>query len=351
MTYLPGRGAATALIASALTMRMFWGLAVDFPFAMNASWLCPLLGFLIYLPLGFAINQAALCGTESVWNNLCKGVSSRIKKALEIFFALILVYDSSVAVRLLASSSNLIALNDITVHILIFPLVLVMIAIVLLGGDACGNSARIWLKTIPLFMIVLFAVQVKHFRVGWITPILGGGLNSILNGAIYCAGCISLASLSWIVAVPDRCKKSIYVCMVAPCIAVSVLLLTQHMSFPAMINVPFTRAARIELILSNGRMSLSPQLLLDVLWFGGLLQLISAEVVTAAAYFRIACNKIKLGWLAVLLSTVISVVAVFNPVFLQRSAEQTQLLFLEIGGAFAGMLIINKFRRSNCIHV
>lgn len=351
MIYLPGRSAASALVAAALTMRLFWGLTVDFPFAMNASWICPLLGYLIFLPLGFAIHQAEKSGNKSIWGNLSTKLPLWGRKVLEILFALILVYDSIVVVRLLASSSNLIALNDITVHILIFPLAFVIIAIVLLGGDACGNSARIWLKILPLFAVILLAVQVKHFRTGWITPVFGGGINSILNGSIYCAGCLSLASLSWIIAVPDRSKKNIYVYTTVPCIVISALMLTQHMSFPAMINVPFTRAARIELILSNGRMSLSPQLLLDVLWFGGLLQLISAEVVTAAAYLHSCCKKIHRGWIAVFLSACITVMAIFNPEFLLASPQQTQLVFLEIGGLFACLLILNKIREDNKLHV
>lgn len=345
MTDLPGRSAASALVAAALGMRMFWGLAVDFPFAMNASWLCPLLGLVIYLPLGFAINQAAGMGPGSVWNNLTKAVPAWIAHGLEGLLALLLVYDASVAVRLLASSSNLIALNNVTVHILVFPLTLVVAAVILLGGDAAGNSARMWLKILPLFALILLVVQAKSFRVGWITPILGGGLSSIINGGIYCAGCLSLASLSWVIAVPDRNKRGILAYAVFASLVVSLLVLALHMSFPAMINIPFTRAARIELVLSNGRMSLSPQLLLDILWFGSLLQLISAEVVTAAAYLQTACKRLRRWWIAVLLSAVITLAAIFNPQWMRASAEQTQLLFLEIGVMFVGLLIITRLRK------
>lgn len=345
MTHLPGRSAAAALVAAGLGMRLFWGLAVDFPFAMNASWICPIIGLLIFLPLGFAINQSSKIGPGGVWTNLTGHLPTFIIRPIEGLLALLLIYDAAVNVRLLASSSNLIALNDVTVHILIFPLVLVICIVALLGADAAGHSARIWLKLLPLFFIILLIVQAKAYRIGWITPILGGGVSSIISGSIYCAGCLALASLAWIIAVPDRDKKGIYFCTCVPCLVVSVLIFVQHVSFPAMINIPLTRAARIELILSNGRMSLSPQLLLDILWFGGLLQLISADVVTAAAYLfeGLGCGR---KWLiAIGLSIIIGLASIFNPDWLRASAEFMQLSFLLIGGLFIILMVCTKLRR------
>lgn len=345
MTYLPGRSAAAALVAAAIGMRMFWGLAVDFPFAMNASWLCPLLGLMIYLPLGFAVHQAGKAGPGSVWENVTRGLPSPITRIGEAFLALVLIYDASVVVRLLASSANLVALNNVTVHILIFPLSLVIIAVILFGGDAAGYCARLWLKVLPLFALILFFVQVKGYRIGWLTPLLGGGLSSIIQGGVYCAGCYSLASLSWIIAVPDRNKRSILFYTAVTGGVVTLLMLALHMSFPAMINIPFTRAARIELILSNGRMSLSPQLVLDILWFGGLLQLISAEVVTAATYLHCVVKKLPRWSIGLFISFICTVCALYNPQWLRDSADQTQLLFLETGGVFGILMSTAQLRK------
>lgn len=345
MTYLPGRNAAAPMVAAAIGMRMFWGMAVDFPFAMNASWLCPLLGLLIYLPLGFAINQVAKLGSGSVWTHLSEGVPAPIRHGLEGLFALVLLYDAAVAVRLLASSSNLIALNDVTVHLLIFPLAIVVAIVVLLGGDATGNSARIWIKLLPVFAVVMLFVQLKSYRTGWLTPVLGGGIGSILNGSIYCAGCLAMASLIWLPALPDRNRRGILVYAAAASVVVSLLMLTQHMSFPAMINIPFTRAARIELILSNGRMSLSPQLLLDILWFGSLLHLISAEVATAGVYLHLLWKKLPKWIEAILISAVVSIAAVYNPDWMMVSAEITRLLFPVIGGLIVSLMIFERLRK------
>lgn len=345
MTYLPGRSAAGALVAIAVGMRMFWGLAVDYPFALNASWMCPLLGILIYLPMGFAVCQTAQMGSESAWKNLTRHLPAAITRLIGILLAALLIYDAAVVVRLTASSANLVALNNITVHILIFPLSLLIVAVVLLGGDAAGNCARIWIKILPLFILIVFLVQVKSYRLGWLTPLLGDGLYSIIGGSIYCAGCMALASLSWIIAVPDRNTHSILFYTIPPACVVSILMLALHMSFPAMINIPFTRAARIELILSNGRMSLSPQLVLDILWFGCLLQLISSEVITAATYLRQAVKKLPLWLLAIAVSLTITLCALFNPKWLRDSAGQTQLLFLEIGSILGILMTVAQIRK------
>lgn len=345
MIKLPGRSAASALVAAGVGMRMFWGLTVDYPFAMNASWICPILGLLIFMPLVFSISQASKISSGSVWDNLTRNIPSGIIRLTAAIPAILLIYDAAVTVRLLASSSNLIALNDVTVHILIFPPMLVISIIVLLGGDAAGHSARIWLKTLPLFMLILLIVQAKGYRIGWITPILGGGIASIVNGSIYCAGCLALSSLMWVIAVPDRQKSSLYLCTCIPSLAVSALILVQHMSFPAMINIPFTRAARIELLLSNGRMSLSPQLLLDILWFGGLLQLISADVVIASAFLHESLKKVKKWVIATALSFATGLASIYNPSWLRSSAEFMQLVFPLVGGLFIILLLYTRMRK------
>lgn len=335
MTYSAGRSAAAAMLCAALSMRMLWGLAVDYPFAMNGSWMCPIVGFILFLPFIFALNSLARSETGAIWDGLVRGLPVAASKPLEILFSLFLLYDAAVAVRLTASSANIVALNNVTVHLLVVPLILLCAAVVLMGPDAVGGSARIWLKILPIFALILLIVQVKHYRIGWLTPILGGGAGSILNGGLYCAGCMALLSLCWLISVPDRCQRTLLRYTLTPSIAVSLVMLALHMGFPSMISIPFTRAARIELILSNGRMSLSPQLLLDVLWFSSLLQLIAAELCSAAAFLHRAFARLPMPLLAALLALSVGVAAIFNPNWLQRGSRLTRLFYAMIGGILA----------------
>ena len=334
MTKFYGRSAAGYMIAAALGMRLFAGLAVDYPMALNAAWMCPLLGLVIVLPLLFAIRRTELAGNSSSWNNLGRYAPSAVQNVLAALFALLLMYDGAVTLRLLASSSNIIALGDDTVHLLIVPLGIVTGIAVVSGGDALGNSARIALRILPLFVLIVLLVQLPSYRFGWLTPVLGGGIQEIVRGGVYCAGCLALLSLPWLLALPDRNAKGLFGFIIFPVIGVSVLMLMQHMSAPAMPEVEFTRAARIELVLSNGRLSLYPQFVLNLLWYGGLLYLLCAEVVAAAMFIRSILPNLKMWLLAVLPALAVSVAAVFNPEWLRNSYAAVSCMFMILGGLF-----------------
>lgn len=345
MKYLPGRGATSALLTAALSMRMFWGLSVDFPLALNTAWLCPLVGFVIALPLLFSVDQASKLAYQGAWQNLTIQLSPVIRKPLEGFLALLLLYDAAVVVRLTASSSNIIALGDVTVHLLIVPLGLVIAALLLLEPSAAGNSARIALRILPVFLLILLLVQLKSYRVAWLMPILGNGIGSIMIGGVYSAGCIALMFLIWLPSFPDRSRKGIVRAVLPACILVSILLLCFQMSFPVMPDTDFTQAARIELILSNGRMSLSPQFILNILWYGGQLYLLAAEVVGASVYLHAVFPKLHRHLFAAFEATIISMVAIFNPVWLQNSQKRTLLYFPVIGAVFSLLMLIELIRK------
>lgn len=331
MTYILGRGAASSLLTAALSMRLFVEMTVDFPRALNSSWLCPIVGFLIYLPLAFCIMQASKLNSGSSWENITNGLPKGFVFAAEFMFALFLLLDASSSVRLTASSSNLIALKDITVHLLIVPLAFVVAAVVIMGGDAAGNSARIWLKCLPILLIIMVVVQVRGYRPGWINPLLGSGIGEILEGGIRCAGDMALLSLMWMIALPDRHKGGIMRYCAVSAAAASILLLLQSMSHPAMIGLQLTQAARIELLLSNGRMTLSPQLLLDVLWYGGLLYLIAAEAVCAACFLHRCFPRVSIKVIAVIETAVVTAAAIKGPATLWIADRIKCLHFIIIG--------------------
>lgn len=345
MKYFSGRSASAALMAAAVSMRMFWGLTVEETAALNAAWMCPLLGFVIALPLLFAIHQASKTGQLSPWQNLSGDLPSALQKPFAALWALLLLYDAAAVLRMTAASSNIIALGDVTVHLLIVPLGITVAILILLGPAAAGNSARIALRILPLFLLILLIVQLNSYRIAWLTPLLGAGVRGIASGGVYCAGCLALMSLIWLPAFPDRNRKGIYRYMLFSCIGVSVLLLCFQMSFPVMPEEEFTRAARMELILSNGRMSLSPQFILNVLWYGGMLYLLAANALGAAVYLRILLNRLPLWLLAVSEALAISIVGIFNPDWLQNSAQASRVYFPLIGAAFALLMLLQWIRK------
>ena len=344
-TRTPGRSAALPLIGTAMTMRIYWGLSLDFPYPLNAAWLCPIIGLIIYLPFAFALRQASALGNSSPWENLSRHAPAPVMGIVAAGFAMLLVYDAATAVRLMALSSNVLALNDVSPLLLILPLALVILYAVKLGADAMGNSARLWLRGLPVFLIVILIVQSQNYRMGWITPILGGGTASILSGGVYCAGCMALLSLPWFIALPDRRHGELVPCVAISAVAAALLMLTQQLLIPVMMGTPLNTAARIDLILNNGRMTLSPQIIVDVLWFGNMLYLISAEAVTAAEYARMIFPKVPIWPLAAFTALAICAAAAQNIALLQANAAVMCNLFAIIGAAFALILLIAIFRK------
>ena len=344
-TRTPGRSAAISLITTAMIMRMYWGLSLYFPYPLNASWLCPLVGLAIYLPFAFALWQTAALGNSSPWENLTRRAPRGVTNVIGLGFALLLIYDAATVVQLTALSSNVLALNDVSPVLLMLPLALVILCAVRLGADALGNSARLWLCVLPLFIVVILLVQFRNYRFGWLTPILGGGAASILSGGVYCAGCMALMSLPWLLALPDRYGGRLLPWAALSAVAAALLMLSQQLLIPAMMGTELNTAARIDLILNNGRMTLSPQIILDVLWFGNMLYLISAETVTAAEYLRMLLPKLPVWPLAAVVALATGIAAAHGGAWLQANTAVICNLFAVIGAALALLLLIAIFRK------
>lgn len=351
MKQMPGRSVAAPMIAVSLAMRMFWGFSIDFHYALNALWMCPLVGLILFAPLAIAVDQSAHLGNGSPLDNLSHTPPRSLIKVFEALFALMLLWDAAATVRLTASSTNVIALGNITVPILSLPLVAAVFFVVLMGIEAEGLSARIWLKLLPALFLIVLLVQLKSYNIAWLTPILGSGVESILSGGVYCAGCMSLLTLPWLIAVPDRNSHGLFRYVALPALAASLLLATQQMLYPVLINSALTRAARIELVLANGRIMLSPQLVVNVLWFGCLLHQIATEATAASTYLMRVVPKAPLWVWAVLTAAIVLVLPVWNPAPLKVYLQCVGLMFIVIGGILSLLLLIpliGKENRSAC---
>ena len=107
---LPGRGAAASMMYIACTARVFWGVAVDYTDAMNASWIAAIAALVLILPLSFAVRQAAELSNASPWENMARSVPKIIANVFSALFIAVLIFDCAVNMRLLASTATLTAL-------------------------------------------------------------------------------------------------------------------------------------------------------------------------------------------------------------------------------------------------
>lgn len=284
---LPGRSAAIPMIYTVCAARVFWGVAIDYPDAMNASWIAAIAALILILPLAFAVRQAAECTNASPWENIVSGIPKPVSRAAAAVFVFALLFDCSVNMRLMASTANIMALSDIPLAALMLPVALLIAYSVKCGASGLGYSTRIYLLCLPLLMIVVCVAQFDKFRTGWLFPILGGGTAAIADTAQVCAGWGALACLISLVTLPDRSRHGSMRAILFGTLTAALLLMALKMLCPPLTGANLTRAARAELIFSNGRVALSLQMILAVLWYGSLLFLLTAEAATAACYVRI----------------------------------------------------------------
>lgn len=302
MRYVPGRSGALPLMFIAMIARLFCEMALLYPAAHNAAWLCPIAALILYLPFAFALQRAAALGNDSAWGNLEPRVPSLLSALIPLLFALLLLLDASSMMDVIAGTASF-SIGDKAVITLELPLAILLALMVLLGPDAAGNNARIGLYILGVLLLIIALVQLPIYRSGWLTPILGGGVPSILTGALRCAGSMVLLSLTWLFAVPDRARFGPWLWGAAASLLASALLAGLQMLSPTFVGTELLRPARMEILLNNGRVAISLQFVYLLAWYGGLLHLISAEAVTAACILRRLLPGIKL-WLVALAEAV-----------------------------------------------
>lgn len=339
MKNTPGRSAAAPMIFLALAARLFLGMGADFPVAHNASWLCPIVGFGIYLPFGLAVKRLDGLGNDSGWGNLTACAPRAVLHITEAIFATALLFDCAVSMRIMANSASALALGEFPVFVLLLPLALMVFVSVFYGADAAGNSARIWLRMLPFFITIMIVVQWKAYELSWLTPFLGSGAGNILSGGIYCAGSMALLTLPWLVSVPDRNKNGHLRYVLLAAIAASGLLALLQMLTPPMIGVDLTRTARTLDILSNGRVALGIQIVMIALWYGGLMHVIAVEAVTAACFVNRILPKAPQWALAAGEAFICFIAAVTTFATAIECVVAFRLMYAAVGGMLTGAML------------
>lgn len=281
-----GRSSAAPLVVISVAIRLIWSLTIDNESVYNAAWQCPIIGFILFLPAGLAIKALSreINGCAFSADHLRRKPVAEYSIAGAAF--LLLIFDASANVHLLSNSASVMALAEAPVWLVSLPIAVLVFVCVLIGMEAAGRSARLWIRMILPLLAIMIIVQFRSYRPEWLTPVFGGGLREIIRGGLRCAGHISLLSLAWLVCVEDTCHKSVIPYAFAGTISASLVLALLSMLSPALIRTTLSRSAQIELILSNGRVHLMLQLLMVILWFACLLHLVNAECTCAAVFIK-----------------------------------------------------------------
>lgn len=347
MNEMPGRSTVIAMVFAALAARLFWGVGIDQTGALNAGWLCAAASLLLALPAAFALSRAARLGNDGAWQNLASRAPRALSLAFECLFAALLVLDAASNARMMANTANAMSQNGKAIYQLMIPMTLLGIFAAAQGADAAARISRLWLLIMPLLLGTVIAVQFKRFNWRWLTPLLGTGTARIADGTAYCGGCSAMLLMMWAVAVPDRKRGGAFKALLLGTLLSAGLLILMQMLSPADVVNPPTHAARIDLLLSNGRVALSLQLLLALIWYGALLQLYAAEITVACCYWHLAFPKLKRGYICAFTVAAITALALSRISYIGTTGLITRYLYLLVTVPMAVMMIIAAFRRQS----
>ena len=282
--------AAASLSLLAITARVFGGAAVDMPELHNAGWLAALLGGLLSLPLAWAAGQLRARCPVSPFDALSERCRPLLH-AIAGLLAVIALWDAATVARTIASSASYVALNSLPMFFLLLPQLLICLWCLSLNGDPIGFAAGIWLRILPLMMMIVVLLQFSAFKPSWLTPLLGPGLPDLLDGALRISGWLSMLTGLFLIAERDpegddkrfRPVKALALCVA---IAAALLLLRGMMTPPLFKGKETSIFFQLDTLLSNGRAPLSLQLPMIILWFIGLLFLLLFDAFLCAAMLQ-----------------------------------------------------------------
>ena len=282
--------AAASLSLLAITTRIFSGVAVDMPDLHNAGWLAVLLGGLLSLPLAWAAGQLRARCPVSPFDTLSERCRPLLR-TIAALFAIIALWDAATVTRTIASSASYVALNSLPMFFLLLPQLLVCLWCLTLNGNPIGFAAGIWMRILPLLLLIVILLQFNAFKPAWLMPLLGPGVSDLLDGALRVSGWISMLTGLFLIAEQDPERddkhfqpiKALIVCVI---IAAVLLLLRSMMTPPLFKGKETSIFFQLDTLLSNGRAPHSLQLPMITLWFVGLLFLLLVDAFLCAAMLQ-----------------------------------------------------------------
>lgn len=265
------RPAAWAAGFVAGAARVFYALAVEDGPVHNGVWLSALLGALLSAPLLALMDHL----------RRCKG---GLKAALMALLCLAALADSGLVLSAILRSSAFLAMDQAPMAVLTLPVAVALFWCVIRNGDAVGFGAMLWMRIFPALMLVVALLQWRHYRPGWLLPLLGDGWEAIWSGGLRSA-CrfLPIAALPLVCEDPDESEgRGLPAIVLSTGAVLSALMLLPRLMMAPTALTDGGWLARLDTLLTNGRAPLYLQLPMIALWYAGLFHLLACEGLVAA---------------------------------------------------------------------
>ena len=276
------RRAAESGLFVAVATRLFVGLTVDSDSIHNGGWLCALLGAALCLPVVRYAQSRPL---------RFQSQRAPVSRGLRVLLALLLSLDCAALLRLTAQAACYTALDRLPLYALMLPLLAALLWCLYQGGDAIGYHGKLWSRIALVALVLLLLAHWRSLKPVWLAPLLGSGATDLTLGVLRAAGWLSMLSIAPICLTEadepfPQGRSALRIPLLASVLS-ACMILFHLMSVPSFVPKEMTETIhRMDAMLANGRLSLSAQLPLLLLWFISLMQLIAYECSCAAALLK-----------------------------------------------------------------
>ena len=274
------RESALAAAFVAIVARLFIGLAVDDGAVHNGAWIAALLGTLPAIPLLLCMDR------------LPRRTGGRRNLALGILVPLLLLAalaDSGLVLSDLVRSAGYLALDRVPPYSLAIPVCAALFWCLCRNGDAIGYGAMLWARLSPVLILIVALLQARHLRPEWLRPVLGGGWPTLMESGARAAGWFVPAAAVLLVqndgGRDDKCRSRSALMPAGAALVAAALLLLARMMTPTPLHGS-SWLDRLDAVLTNGRAPLYLQLPMVVLWYAGMLHLLTCEGFVASAMLQ-----------------------------------------------------------------
>lgn len=290
-------GAAAPLILLAVSVRIVAGVAIDLPDLYCAGWLSSLLGGLLVLPMAFCVAALRSGDHDAPLTRLTEGQGALPFRALALLLALSAAFDGATVARGIAHSAGYIALGSTSLQTLLIPQLLLCLYCLRENGEAIGSAARLWCRVLPFLLLIVVLLEVKKYQIAWLTPVLGSGVGSVLDGAVRIAGWLSMMLGILLISEKDpshprRNLHPILLTLLCSALAAGLILLRNLMTPPLVYGDLTSRYFQFDVLLSNGRAPLTLQFPMIMLWLISLFMLLLFDSFTCVALLQRAIPKL-----------------------------------------------------------
>ena len=267
-----------ALHAAALAagFRVFCGLMLERAQLHNGAQLSAIIGAMLALPM--------IAGFRRIAVRL-----ERLNRSAAAPLALALLAanlaDGASVVRTIVRSASFLSLDRASMATLLIPIGLALYWCMTRNGDAVGDSAAMGIRVFALLLGVILLLQLRCYRAAWLTPLLGSGWPSVIEGGVRAAGwMVSIFGIMIVAGCegdePAGTRPARWLIAAAGTAAAMISL--QLMMAPTLEGRDANWLNRLGALLTNGRAEPYNQFPMIVLWYAGLMHLLTCEGFTAA---------------------------------------------------------------------